>query len=88
MTTEVKNFAHIDLASSYGYDENPPVPHAVKVLEGSNRLNGEERFHWEVPVESLEDLTEISKVHGWEQLVVAFDEKGVTGVTVYDGYLE
>lgn len=81
--------ARINRASA-GYDhraKTPPCPEAVLVDEGRKFINtGDPITHWEVEVNSLEDLARIA---AGERLIVDFnDDASVASITIYDDYVE
>lgn len=66
-----------------------PVPWAVREDTGRIFTNtGEPITRDVVEVETLGDLQRISKHHGNENLIIAFDDEGICSVTIYDDYIE
>jgi len=80
--------AHITKVSSWN-DEDKPVPWATKVVTGHYSNTGEPIFHWEVEVNSLEDLARISAANDNVRLILNFGADGsVFNISIYDDYVE
>ena len=80
--------ARVERVSGYGMRDKtvPPHPEAILVDEGRKFINtGEPITHWEIEINSLEDLTRIS---GEERVILTFNADGVASITFYDDYLE
>ena len=73
----------------YTYKGKPPVPSASMVDTGRKYINtGNPILHWEVEVNSLDDLARIAQEADGERLIIEFDSSGVSCITIYDDYME
>lgn len=73
--------------SYFSNHQDAPCPEAVLVDTGRKFINsGKAITHWEVEVNSLEDLARIAD---GERIIVEFnDDASVADITIYDDYVE